>query len=366
MLTVDQRTTHKSQPRNEPATSQLNGASTADGLVFTASLETGISRQAGKKGFVYYDAGGIRITEPSELDRISALAIPPAYTEVLISADPHSHLQATGRDARGRKQYRYHPKWTAEREKSKFERLADFGSALPAIRKKVDSDLRRRAPNIDKALATIVWLLDNLFIRVGNASYAAENASYGLTTLRNKHVKISGSSIHFRFKGKSGKEWRLSHSDRRITRAVQMLQELPGQQLFQYIDDDSVCHPIQSQDVNSYIRQASGADFTSRQFRTWGATQMAATGLASLEPHESQRGRARQVNEVIDAIAARLVNTRAVCRSSYIHPKIFESFETGDLASLANARPSRSVRVLRWMNQEEIAVLRWLKALNGH
>jgi len=363
MLTVDQRVTYKQQ-LDEKLAAALSEPPAAGGLVFIAALETGITRRTVKNGFVYYDAVGTRLTDPAELDRIAALAIPPAYTDVLISADANSHLQATGRDARGRKQYRYHPEWTAERDRSKFERLADFGSALPAIRKKVDSDLRRRTPNIDKALATIVWLLDNLYIRVGNASYAAENASYGLTTLRNKHVKISGSSIHFRFKGKSGKEWRLSHSDRRITRAVRMLQELPGQQLFQYIDSDGVRHPIQSQDVNAYIRSASGTDFSSRQFRTWGATQMAAMALAALEPQESQRGRARQINEVIDTVAARLVNTRAVCRSSYIHPKVFESFETGELAELANTRPSRSARLLRWMDQGEIAVLRWLKGLN--
>ncbi len=363
MLTVDQRATYKQQP-DEKLAATLSETAAVGGLVFIANLETGITRRAGKNGFLYYDIKGTRISEPTELERISALAIPPAYTEVLISADSNSHLQATGRDARGRKQYRYHPEWTAERERSKFERLADFGSALPAIRKKVDSDLRRRTPNIDKALATIVWLLDNLHIRIGNASYAAENASYGLTTLRNKHVKISGSSIHFRFKGKSGKEWRLSHSDRRITRAVRMLQELPGQQLFQYIDSDGLCHPIQSQDVNAYIRQAAGSDFSSRQFRTWGATQMAATALAAQERAESQRGRARQVNEVIDVVAAKLVNTRAVCRASYIHPKVFESFESGELAKLGGARPSRSIRLLHWMDQGEIAVLRWLKGMN--
>ncbi|TCM60925.1 DNA topoisomerase IB [Rhizobium sp. BK068] len=361
---MDQRATYKCE-LDEKLAAALSEPPAVGGLVFVANLETGITRRAGKNGFLYYDTKGTRISDPTELERISALAIPPAYTEVLISADPNSHLQATGRDARGRKQYRYHREWTAERDRSKFERLADFGSALPAIRRKVDSDLRRRAPDFDKALGTIVWLLDNLYIRVGNASYASKNASYGLTTLRNRHVKISGSSIHFRFKGKSGKEWRLSHSDPRITRAVRMLQELPGQQLFQYIDNHGASHPIQSQDVNAYIRRASGADFSSRQFRTWAATQMAAIGLAALEPEQSRLGRARQMNEVIDAVAARLVNTRAVCRSSYVHPKVFESFETGELAKLASARPSRNARLLRWMDQGEIAVLRWLKGLNG-
>lgn len=330
-------------------------------LVYLSNLEGGITRKPGKRAFRYYNADGIRIEDRDELDRIAALAIPPAYTDVLISTDPHSHLQATGRDARGRKQYRYHPEWSAERGKSKFAQLADFAVRLPKIREKVDSDLRKRKPGIDKALATIVWLLDNLYIRVGNATYAEENGSYGLTTLRNRHVKIEGSSVHFNFKGKSGKEWRLSHSDRRITNAIRMLQELPGQQLFQYLDEDGGRHAIRSQDVNNYIRQACGADFSSRQFRTWGATRMAATALCLIEPGPSQRQIKRQINDVVDKVSARLVNTRAVCRSSYIHPKVFEDFETGKLAALAKMRASRSETLTRWMDEDEIRVQRWLK-----
>ena len=295
-------------------------------LVYLSNLDGGIIRKPGKRAFLYYDSSGRRIEDRSELDRIAALAIPPAYTDVLISVDPQSHLQATGRDARGRKQYRYHPEWSAERGKTKFAQLPDFAARLPKIREKVDSDLRLRKPGMDKALATIVWLLDNLYIRVGNATYAEENGSYGLTTLRNRHVKIEGASVYFNFKGKSGKEWRLSHSDRRITKSIRMLQELPGQQLFQYLDEDGERHAIRSQDVNAYIRNASGADFSSRQFRTWGATRMAATALSVIEPGPSQRQIKRQINDAVDKVAARLVNTRAVCRSSYIHPKVFEAF----------------------------------------
>ncbi|URK87530.1 DNA topoisomerase IB [Rhizobium sp. RCAM05350] len=330
-------------------------------LVYLSSLEGGISRKPGKRAFRYYDADGQRITDRDELDRIAALAIPPAYTDVLISADPNSHLQATGRDARGRKQYRYHPEWSAERGKTKFAQLPDFAARLPKIHEKVDNDLHLRKPGMDKALATIVWLLDNLYVRVGNATYAEDNGSYGLTTLRNRHVKIEGSSVHFNFKGKSGKEWRLSHSDRRITKAIRMLQELPGQQLFQYLDEDGRRHAIRSQDVNAYIHDASGADFSSRQFRTWGATRMAATALSVIEPGPSQRQVKRQINDVVDAVAARLVNTRAVCRSSYIHPKVFEDFESGALANLAKMRPSRSETLTRWMDEDEIRVQRWLK-----
>lgn len=330
-------------------------------LVYLANLDSGITRRPGKRGFLYHDADGQRITDRAELDRIAALAIPPAYTDVLISADPNAHLQATGRDARGRKQYRYHPEWSAGRGKTKFGQLPDFAARLPKIREKVDTDLRLRKPGMDKALATVVWLLDNLYIRVGNTTYAEENGSYGLTTLRNRHVKIEGSSVHFNFKGKSGKEWRLSHSDRRIIKAIRMLQELPGQQLFQYLDEDGERHAIRSQDVNAYIREASGADFSSRQFRTWGATRMAATALSVIEPGSSRRQVKQQVNDVIDSVAARLVNTRAVCRSAYIHPKVFEDFESGALADLAKIRPSRSETLTRWMDEDEIRVQRWLK-----
>lgn len=330
-------------------------------LVYLSNLQGGITRKPGKRAFLYYDGDGRRIEDRSELDRIAALAIPPAYTDVLISVDPHSHLQATGRDARGRKQYRYHPDWSAERGRTKFAQLPDFAARLPKIREKVDTDLRLRKPGMYKALATVVWLLDNLYIRVGNAHYAEENGSYGLTTLRNRHVKIEGSSVHFNFKGKSGKEWRLSHSDRRITKAIRMLQELPGQQLFQYLDEDGGRHSIRSQDVNAYIRDAAGADFSSRQFRTWGATRMAAIALASIEPGPSQRQVKRQINDVVDAVAERLVNTRAVCRSSYIHPKVFGDFESGELANLMKMRPSRSETLTRWMDEDEIRVQRWLK-----
>ncbi len=330
-------------------------------LVYLSNLDGGIIRKPGKRAFLYYDSTGRRIEDRNELDRIAALAIPPAYTDVLISADPHSHLQATGRDARGRKQYRYHPEWSAERGKTKFAQLPEFAARLPKIREKVDRDLRLRKPGLDKALATIVWLLDNLYIRVGNATYAEENGSYGLTTLRNRHVKIEGSSVHFNFKGKSGKEWRLSHSDRRITKSIRMLQELPGQHLFQYLDEDGERHAIRSQDVNAYIRDASGADFSSRQFRTWGATRMAATALCVIEPGPSQRQIKRQINDVVDMVAARLVNTRAVCRSSYIHPKVFDDFKSGALAELAKMRASRSETLTRWMDEDEIRVQRWLK-----
>lgn len=342
-------------PRDDADTPAL------DALTYATSLEGGITREMGKRGFVYREADGRRITDRTELERIAALAIPPAYIDVLISSDPTTHLQATGRDARGRKQYRYHPGWSEARGKAKFALLPQFAASLPKIREQVDADLRRQRPGMEKALATVVWLLDNLLIRVGNATYAQENGSYGLTTLRNKHVKIEGSTVKFQFTGKSGKEWKLSHNDRRITRAIRMLQELPGQRLFQYLDADGKRHPISSQDVNAYIKAAAGSDFTSRQFRTWGATRHAATALAALEPGTSQRAITRQINAAVDSVATRMVNTRAVCRSSYIHPLVLSRFPDGALAELRKIRVNASSNAARWMDEDEIRLLRWLK-----
>lgn len=335
-------------------------AKPASGLVHIPNLETGITRKMGAKGFLYYRPDGKRIKDASEISRLDALAIPPAYTDVVISTNPFSHLQAIGKDARGRRQYRYHSDWHAERGKAKFERLVDFAGRLPDLRERVEIDLRSRGLTMDKALATVVWMLDNLYIRVGNAAYAEANNSYGLTTLRRRHVKVEGGSLKFRFKGKSGKEWNLAHTDRRIANVVRKLQELPGQHLFQYVCDEGGYRPISSHDVNSYIREITGDDFSSKQFRTWGATCMAVEVLASVEVPESKRELARQLNEAIDAVAAKLVNTRSVCRSSYIHPAVFEDFEAGTLRDVLKLKTT-SERLQQWMDEEEIRVMRWLK-----
>lgn len=203
----------------------LSGQALSDtGLVYTASLEGGITRKLGKNGFQYFDAAGCRVRDPDELSRIASLAIPPAYTDVVISANPNSHLQAVGIDARGRRQYRYHSDWTAERGRAKFDKLPEFGNSLPNLRERVDRDLSAKKPSYEKALATVIHVMDNLYIRVGNQSYAVQNGSFGLTTLRNRHVRIEGSTIHFRFKGKSGREWNVSHSDRRLAGAIKRIQ----------------------------------------------------------------------------------------------------------------------------------------------
>ena len=339
---------------------ESNGIDIPEGLVYVANLDNGIRRERVGDGFQYFAANGRRITSEKELARIASLAIPPAYEDVRISPDPNSHLQATGRDTRGRKQYRYHPAWSEHRGEAKFSLLPAFAAALPAIRERVDADLRRRNPNREKALATVVWLLDNLFIRVGNETYAQENGSYGLTTLRNRHVNLEGQEVRFRFRGKSGKEWRLSYRDRRIANAIRRLQELPGQNLFQYLDESGMPQTVRSQDVNAYIREAASDEFSSRQFRTWAATKLAATALGTLVPEDSQRGRTRQINNVVDDIAGRLMNTRAVCRASYIHPKVLEEFESGALARLGSIRLSPNARAALWMDDDERRVLRWL------
>ncbi len=335
-------------------------AKLASGLVYVPGLETGITRKQGARGFMYYRPDGRGITEAAEISRLNALAIPPAYTDVIISTNPFSHLQAIGKDARGRRQYRYHADWHAHRGRAKFERLTDFADRLPDLRERVEIDLRSRGLTMNKALATVVWMLDNLYIRVGNTAYAEANKSYGLTTLRNRHVKVEGGSLKFLFKGKSGKEWNLSHSDRRIANVVRKLQELPGQHLFQYVCDEGGCRPISSHDVNSYIREITGEDFSSKQFRTWGATCMAVEALASLEVAATKRELARQLNEAIDAVASKLVNTRSVCRSSYIHPAVFEDFQAGMLRDVLKLK-TRSERLQQWLDEEEIRVLRWLR-----
>jgi DNA topoisomerase-1 len=337
----------------------ISEAQTASGLVYISGLEAGITRRRGRNGFLYYDQQGDRIRDACEITRLDGLAIPPAYENVVISPNPFSHLQAVGTDARGRRQYRYHPDWQVERGREKFERLIDFAQLLPEIRERVDNDLRSRGLSMGKALATVVWMLDNLYIRIGNAQYAETNGSYGLTTLRNRHVKIEGERVRFRFKGKSGKEWNLVHSDRRIARVVRKLQELPGQQLFQYVCSGGACRAVCSQDVNAYIREVAGEDFSSRQFRTWGGTCMAVSVLAPMEVAPSEREIARQVNGAVDLVAAKLVNTRAVCRSSYIHPAVFEDFRAGILSDVLKLK-TKSARLARWMDEEEIQVLRWL------
>ena len=331
-------------------------------LTYVSDMEPGIRRRRAGKGFTFLTPEGIRLEDAETIRRIKSLAIPPAWTDVWISPDPAGHIQATGRDQKGRKQYRYHPGWTACRDEAKFSSLVDFAQALPKIRDRVDQDLRKRGIPRERVLASIVWLLDHTLIRIGNDTYTKENKSFGLTTLRNKHVEVEGQRIHFSFVGKSGQEWKLQLIDRRIARIVGTIEELPGQHLFQYLDDDGSRRPVHSHDVNEYIHDTAGPDFSSKHFRTWSATICAAILFSEREIPSTKRDLARSTNEVIDKVAARLRNTRAVCRRCYIHPTVIESWEQGRLTEELSKIRRRNRKALQGLDEEESAVLRWLRA----
>ncbi len=330
-------------------------------LAYVTDTTPGIRRRRAGSGFTYLTPGGERLDDSRAIARIVALAIPPAWTDVWISSDPDGHIQATGRDQKGRKQYRYHPVWTACRDEAKFSSLVAFASALPKIRQRIDWDLRRPGVPRERVLASIAWLLDRTLIRIGNDVYSRHNESFGLTTLRRRHVRIEGQQIRFSFIGKSGQEWKLKLADRRIARIVATIEELPGQHLFQYLDEEGERRPIHSHDVNTYLREAAGPRFSSKHFRTWAATTGAAVLFAERELPQTKRDLARATNEVIDQVAGRLRNTRAVCRRCYIHPLVVERWEEGSLGDEIRQIRSRSPKPLQGLDEEESAVLRWLR-----
>ena len=340
-------------------TTSTQAAEHAD-LAYVNDAEPGYRRRGAGRGFFYLDPRDARVRDEEILARIRGLAIPPAWTEVWICPDPAGHIQATGRDERGRKQYRYHPAWTAQRDQAKFSSLAAFARALPKLRARVDADLRRRGLPRERVLASVVRLLDNTLIRVGNESYAQENNSFGLTTLRSRHLEVEGSRLRFSFTGKSGQEWRLKLCDRRVATVVRAIQELPGQRLFQYLDEEGGRRDIGSQDVNGYIRDAMGQTFTSKHFRTWGATVAAVLALAQKDLPASRRAQAIALNAVLDAVARMLRNTRAVCRRCYVHPAAIEAWLEGRLDAEITAIRQRLPRPLKGLDKEESTVLRWL------
>lgn len=296
------------------------------GLRYVKDERPGIRRQKRGKGFRYLLPSGNAVIDPKTLERIRRLAIPPAYQEVWICPQANGHIQATGRDAKGRKQYSYHDKFREVRDSTKYEHMLAFADTLPLIRTKVDEHLSLRGLPREKVMAAVVRLLETTMIRVGNADYARRNKSYGLTTLQNRHVAIDGSELRFHFKGKSGKEWRLRLTDRRIARVVKASQDLPGQHLFQYLDADGERHDVTSGDINGYLKEISGAEITAKDFRTWTGTVLAAMALAEYEPVDSAATAKRNVRAAIAAVASRLGNTPTVCRKCYIHPEIFESY----------------------------------------
>ncbi len=329
-------------------------------LAYVSDAEPGIQRRKSGTGFFYLRPGGNAVADSRTLRRIKELAIPPAWTDVWIAPDAEGHIQATGRDLRGRKQYRYHTRWSACRDEVKYSSLADFAHLLPKLRKKIDADLRIRGLSRERVIASIVWLLDNSMIRVGNAVYARDNKSFGLTTLKSRHVEVEGAKLRFAFKGKSGKEWKLKLVDRRIARIVRAIQDLPGQHLFQYIGEDGARRVVTSQDVNEYIRDATAGDFSSKHFRTWGGTVRALSLFSEIPLPETKTATARAMNIIVDEVAKHLGNTRAVCRRCYIHPLVMASWQAGRLATeLEKARRLRRKRP--GLDEEEALALRWLE-----
>ena len=300
------------------------------GLRYASDAEPGISRRRTGRGFTYTGPGGKRLTDRATLDWIRRLAIPPAWTDVWICTTKNGHLQATGRDARGRKQYRYHPRWRAQRDASKYDRMLAFGKALPRIRRRVARDLHRPGLPRERVLAAVVRLLERTGVRVGNEEYARDNRSYGLTTLRDRHARVGSKRIRFRFRGKGGKAGEVEVSDARLARVVGRCQDLPGQELFAYVDEAGEVRSVGSGDVNDYVREISGHDFTAKDFRTWAATVRAARALAGLEPARSDALARRNVNRAIEEVAAWLGNTPAVARKSYVDPSVIDAYLEGD------------------------------------
>ena len=341
-------------------------AAAAAGLRYVSDSAPGIRRKRAGTGFTYLGPDGRRIADEKTLERIRKLAIPPAYTDVWICPSPTGHLQATGRDARGRKQYRYHPRWREVRDETKFARMVAFSEVLPKIRARVDADLARPGLSRDKVLATVVRLLECTNIRVGNDEYARANGSYGLTTLRDKHVEVSGGSLRFSFKGKSGKTHEVELSDRRLARIVQRCREVPGEELFQYLDDDGTRQTIGSGDVNDYLREISGQEFTAKDFRTWAGTLLAVTALRELGPMDTDRESKAAIIQVVDRVAGQLNNTRAVCRKYYIHPTVLETYLAGTMLSgLGNGTRSAAAAASgSALTHEEKALVRLLSRKN--
>jgi DNA topoisomerase-1 len=333
----------------------------AAGLRYVTTAEPGISRRRVRGGFRYFTPDGTQIHDVQLLRRIRALVIPPAWREVWICPDPNGHLQAAGRDQRGRKQSRYHPRWREVRNETKYERMIQFGEALPVIRKQVEHDLALPGLPREKILATIIRLLETTFIRVGNEEYARANGSYGLTTMHNRHVEVKGSTITFDFTGKSGVHHTIDIQNRRLATIVQKCHDLPGYELFQYVDEEGKRHSVQSSDVNDYLRQITGEPFTAKDFRTWAGTVLAAMILREFDPYESQTQAKKNVIQAIKTVAERLGNTPTVCRKCYIHPAVLEQYYSGAMLQAIETEVAEQVdRQLKDLREEEFALLRLL------
>jgi DNA topoisomerase-1 len=339
---------------------ELVGAAEEAGLRYVSDDRPGYTRKAKGKQFEYFDTERKSIRDEQRLLRIKRLAIPPAWTDVWICPSPNGHIQATGRDARGRKQYRYHARWREVRDENKFDRLAQFAKALPNMRRRIAHDLKRPGLPRRKVLATVVRLLERTFMRIGNEEYARENKSFGLTTLKNHHVKVKGAQVRFRFCGKSGRPHEVDITDRRVAKVITKCQDLPGQDLFQYVDENRLGQDVTSQDVNDYLRQIAGEDFTAKDFRTWGGTVLAAIALGRQDEFQTKKQAKSNIKTAICAVAELLGNTPAVCRKCYVHPAIVEAYlKRTRIAGLSGARNGFEQADLR---AAERAVLKFLRA----
>jgi DNA topoisomerase I len=303
----------------------------AAGLRYVSETGPGIRRKGAGKGFAYIGLDGKTIRDKKVLNRIRSLVIPPAWTSVWICPDPNGHIQAVGRDAKGRKQYLYHARYRQIRDRVKFNRLAAFCASLPAIRSRIEADLAKTGLPREKILATVVRLLEATSIRIGNVEYAKTNHSYGLTTLRNKHVEISGGTVRFRFRGKSGQDHEVKLNDRRLARIIQQCHDLPGYELFQYVDESGEVCRVASDDVNQYLREVSGQDFTAKEFRTWSGTVLMARALDECGSYESETDAKRKVAAAVKTVAQKLGNRPSTCRTYYVHPGIIDTYMQGNL-----------------------------------
>ena len=331
----------------------------AAGLRYVSDASSGIRREMGPLGWVFRSPDGTRITDEDTLARIRKLAIPPAWTDVWICPLPKGHLQATGRDSRRRKQYRYHARWREVRDETKYDRMIAFGEALPAIRARTDSDLALPGLPRAKVLATVVQLLEKTLIRVGNDEYARENNSFGLTTMRDRHVNVNGSTVRFAFRGKSGRRHAIDLRNRRLAAIVKRCRDLPGYELFQYVDDDGTRQVIDSSDVNQYLREVTGEDFTAKDFRTWAGTVLVARALGEL-PSETDTDAKKNLVKAIEAVAGLLGNTKSVCRKCYIHPAVIDAYLDRSLLETLEQRADALADADR-LRSEEQAVLRFLR-----
>ena len=339
----------------------------AAGLRYVSDGTPGIRRKRQGKGFRYVAPDGSAMHDAEVMQRIRSLVIPPAWTNVWICANPNGHLQATGRDARGRKQSRYHPRWREVRDETKYHRMMLFGAALPAIRKRVEQDLTLPGLPREKVLAAIVRLLETTFIRVGNQEYAKENGSYGLTTLRNKHVSVKGATVTFDFKGKSGIEHTIDLHDRRLAAIIKRCQDLPGYELFQYIDSEGNRRSVDASDVNEYLRQITNEDFTAKDFRTWAGTVLAALALAEVAAFTSKRQARRNIVRAVESVSRRLGNTPAICRKGYVHPAGIDAYLDGVTLDAFRRRAERAITEdVGGLTPDEAVVLGMLQQRLAH